>query len=55
VPWLVFVAARWDDAPNWSLAISLVALPVYLTVSAVLTYVFLGLRRGAPKQEGERP
>jgi hypothetical protein len=53
VPWLVFVAARWADAPNWSLAISLVALPVYLTVSATLTYVFLGLRRGAPKQEGE--
>jgi hypothetical protein len=53
VPWLVFVATRWDDAPNWSLAISLVALPVYLTVSGVLTYVFVGLRRGAPKQEGE--
>jgi hypothetical protein len=50
VPWLVLVAARWNDSPNWSLAISLVALPVYLTVAATLTYVFIGLRRGAPRQ-----
>jgi hypothetical protein len=28
VPWLVFVAARWQDALNWSLVISLIYLPV---------------------------
>jgi len=51
VPWLVFVAARWHDALNWSLAISVVMTPVYLTVAGTLTYVFIGLRRGA--REGE--
>lgn len=46
VPWLVFVAARWHDALNWSLAISVVMTPVYLTVAGTLTYVFVGLQRG---------
>lgn len=51
--WLVIVAARWKDALNWTLAISLVMAPVYLTVAGTLTYVFIGLNRGAPKQTGE--
>jgi hypothetical protein len=51
VPWLVFVAARWNDALNWSVAISLVMTPVYLIVAGTLTYVFIGLRRGAPKKD----
>jgi uncharacterized membrane protein YhaH (DUF805 family) len=55
IPWLIVVAVRWDDALNWTLAISLVMTPVYLTVAATLTYVFIGLRRGAPKQQRESP
>jgi hypothetical protein len=51
VPWLIVVAARWNDALNWTLVISLVMTPVYLTVAGTLTYVFIGLRRGAPKNE----
>jgi len=51
VPWLIAVAARWNDALNWTLAISLVMTPVYLTVAGTLTYVFVGLRRGAPKKK----
>jgi hypothetical protein len=51
VPWLVFVAARWNDALNWSVAISMVMTPVYLIVAGTLTYVFIGLRRGAPKED----
>ena len=51
VPWLVYTSARWGDAFNWSLAISLVMLPVYVTVGATLTYVFIGLQRGAPKDK----
>jgi membrane protein implicated in regulation of membrane protease activity len=50
VPWLVFVAARWNDAPHWSLTIAVVMMPVYLTVAATLTYVYVGLQRGAPKE-----
>ncbi len=49
VPWLVFVAARWDDAPNWSLVIAIIFLPVYITVAATLTYVYFGLHRGREK------
>jgi hypothetical protein len=51
VVWLVLVAVRWQDALNWTLAISLVMTPVYLTVAGTLTYVFIGLRRGAPKED----
>jgi hypothetical protein len=51
VPWLIVVAARWNDALNWTVAISLVMTPVYLTVVGTLTYVFVGLRRGAPKEK----
>ena len=47
VVWLALVAARWKDAENWSLVISIVMTPVYLTVAATLTYVFIGLQRGA--------
>ncbi len=53
VPWLIYIAARWHDALNWTLAISLIMTPVYLTVAATLTYVFIGLRRGAPKDQAE--
>jgi hypothetical protein len=54
VPWLVVVSLRWHDALNWTLAISLVMTPVYLTVAGTLTYVFIGLRRGAPKDESHK-
>lgn len=54
IVWLVAVAARWHDALNWTVAISLVMAPVYLTVAGALTYVFIGLKRGAPKPDDER-
>ena len=47
IPWLIVVSLRWNDALNWTLAISLVMTPVYLLVVGTLTYVFVGLRRGA--------
>ncbi len=55
IPWLIAVSLRWNDALNWTLAISLVMTPVYLTVAGTLTYVFIGLRRGAPKDKGQKP
>jgi hypothetical protein len=54
IPWLIVVSIRWNDALNWTLAISLVMTPVYLTVAATLTYVFIGLRRGARSAGEER-
>ncbi|MGD2113733.1 MAG: hypothetical protein PVG07_01670 [Acidobacteriota bacterium] len=34
-----------DDVPSASVGISIVAVPVFLTGAAVLTYVFVGLQR----------
>jgi len=36
-----------DDVPSASVGISIVAIPVFLTGAAVLTYVFVGLQRAA--------
>ena len=55
IPWLVAVSLRWNDALNWTVAISLVMTPVFLTVAGTLTYVFIGLRRGAPRDESQKP
>lgn len=43
---LLQLSRRLHDAPSASFAISIVAIPVYLTGASVLTYVFVGLRRG---------
>jgi hypothetical protein len=53
IVWLILVAVRWQDALNWTVAISLVMAPVYLTVSGTLTYVFIGLMRGTPEAQEE--
>ncbi len=46
--WLLYLlqlAMELKDAPGFSVAISLVAIPVFWTLASVLTYVFVGLRR----------
>ena len=43
---LIRVAHRLRDAVDASVAISIVAIPVFFTLAAVLTYVFVGLQRG---------
>jgi hypothetical protein len=47
---LIRVANKLQDAETASVAISLVAIPVFLTGASVLTYVFVGLQRGAKKE-----
>ena len=47
---LIRVADRLKDAETASVGISLVAIPVFLTGASVLTYVFIGLQRGAKKK-----
>lgn len=44
-----------NDVPSASVGISIVAIPVFLTGASVLTYVFVGLRRGATSaaEDGE--
>ncbi|MCL5883745.1 MAG: hypothetical protein M1377_00055 [Deltaproteobacteria bacterium] len=46
---LITESLRLHDAPDASLGISLVAIPVFFTLSSVLTYVFIGLRKGRKK------
>ena len=43
---LIKVSLALHDAPDASVAISLVAIPIFLLLASVLTYVFIGLRRG---------
>lgn len=43
---LLRLARRLHDVPSASVAISIVAIPVFLTGAVVLTYVFVGLRHG---------
>jgi len=40
---LIRTALRWGDVPSASVGISLVAIPVFLTLLGVMLYVFVGL------------
>lgn len=54
---LLRLSHRLHDVPSASVAISIVAIPVFLTGAVVLTYVFVGLQRGRdetpPKTDAE--
>lgn len=50
---LIKESLRLHDAPDASVGISLVAIPVFFLLASVLTYVFIGLRRGR-KEDAER-
>lgn len=43
---LMRLSRQLHDVPSASIGISIVAIPVFLTGASVLTYVFVGLRRG---------
>jgi len=43
---LLSLSRQLNDVPGASVGISIVAIPVFLTGASVLTYVFVGLRRG---------
>lgn len=42
---LIRLSRRLHDVPSASIAISIVAIPVFFTGAGVLTYVFVGLQR----------
>ena len=46
---LIRTAWRLKDVPSASIGISLVAIPVFLTLLGVILYVFLGLLRDRGK------
>jgi hypothetical protein len=47
---LIRTAWRLGDVPSASIGISLVSIPIFLTMLGVILYVFVGLRR----DRGER-
>ena len=42
---LLLLSIELDDVPGASVGISIVAIPVFITLAAVLTYVFVGLQK----------
>ncbi|MFQ6604663.1 MAG: hypothetical protein ACE5D8_03815 [Fidelibacterota bacterium] len=48
---LLFVAHRLNDAINASVAIGLLAIPLFFTIATILTYVFVGLQRNKPAEK----
>jgi len=50
---LLHLSHQLHDVPSASIGISIVAIPVFLTGAAVLTYVFIGLQRGARDETAE--
>lgn len=50
---LIRESLRLHDAPDASVGISIVAIPVFFTLAAVLTYVFIGLRKGRVEETGQ--
>ncbi len=56
--WLVHLlqlALELKDTPGFSMAICLVAIPVFWTLAGVLTYVLVGLRINRTARLGPRP
>ena len=47
---LIQVSLKLHDAPDASVAISIVAIPVFFILASVLTYVFIGLRKGRKEE-----
>jgi hypothetical protein len=42
---LLSLSIKLQDVPSVTIAISLVAIPVFITLASVLTYVFVGLQK----------
>jgi len=42
---LLLLSIELKDAPGFSVVISLIAIPIFVLLAGILTYVFVGLRR----------
>jgi len=42
---LLFVSIKLQDAIDASVGISILVIPIFLTLASILTYVFIGLQR----------
>jgi len=50
---LVQLSQYLHDAQNPTLGISLVIIPIFITLASVLTYVFFGLRRDTVEEDNQ--
>ncbi|MFQ6673997.1 MAG: hypothetical protein ACE5GH_04335 [Fidelibacterota bacterium] len=50
---LISVSLKLHDAPDASVAISIVVIPVFFTLAGVLTYVFIGLQRNQMSEQNK--
>ncbi len=48
---LIVLSIELNDAPGASVAISIVAIPVFMALAAILTYVFVGLQQDRKREE----
>ncbi len=51
---LLRLSHRLQDVPSASVGISIVAIPVFMTGAAVLTYVFVGLQKGQRVEDDQQ-
>ena len=42
---LILLSIELHDVPGASLGISIIAIPVFMTLAGILTYVFVGLQK----------
>jgi arginine exporter protein ArgO len=42
---LLFISIKLQDAIDASVGISILVIPIFLTLASILTYVFIGLQR----------
>lgn len=50
---LIVISIRLQDFPNASVIISIVVIPIFLSLASVLTYVFVGLQKNKHSQNKE--
>jgi len=48
---LLDLSITLKDVPSATIGISLVAIPVFVTIASVLTYVFIGLQKGNSQEQ----
>lgn len=47
---LLRLSYKLHDVPSATFGISIIAVPVFVTIASVLTYVFVGLQKGKEKR-----
>ncbi len=47
---LLRLSYELPDVPSATFGISIIAVPVFVTIAGILTYVFIGLQKGKEKE-----